>query len=126
MLSAIRFASFVARGGSLVATQETSLYDEWGRRRQDFGLADLFGARSPGKVEGPMQNSYLTIERDPRTKEFHPLLAGLEDAPRIINGANRVVVKPRGAKPAYSPLTLIPSYPDLPDGAGLPARAAHR
>jgi hypothetical protein len=104
---------FVQRGGSIVATHETSLYDEWGIKRTDFGLADLFGVRYAGGSEGPMKNSYLAIERDPTTRVFHPLVAGLEEAGRIINGVNRVLVETTTPLP-YAPLTLIPSYPDLP------------
>jgi len=60
-----------------------------------------------------MQNSYLAIQRDPLTRVFHPLVAGLEDTGRIINGANRVKVD--ATVPQTSPiLTLIESYPDLP------------
>jgi Hypothetical glycosyl hydrolase 6/Beta-galactosidase trimerisation domain len=105
--------AFVKRGGSLIATYETSLYDEWGERRNDFGLADLFGASLDGGLEGPMQNSYLNLDKDPATGQFHPLLRGLEDAPRIVNGVNRVKVKSTGDA-GHSPLTLVPSYPDLP------------
>jgi len=103
---------YVRRGGSIVATHETSLYDEWGVRRPDFGLADLFGARFKGRIEGPMQNSYLKLEQDEAGRR-HPLLAGLEDAPRIINGVSRVDAEAVGKMPP-APLTLIPSYPDLP------------
>src|SRR5204863_5838133 len=43
----------------------------------------------------------------------HPLLRGLEEAPRIIHGVSRLEVKPREQFPPM-PLTLIPGYPDLP------------
>jgi hypothetical protein len=65
-----------------------------------------------GEVEGPMRNSYLSLEADPAIGRRHAILDGLEEAPRIINGVWRLPVAPRGAFP--SPMTLIPSYPDLP------------
>jgi hypothetical protein len=34
---------YVENGGTIIAMNETSLYDEWGNRRDNFGLADLFG-----------------------------------------------------------------------------------
>jgi hypothetical protein len=52
-----------------------------------------------------MQSSYLTLEADPSTGSRHPILAGLEDAERIINGDSRVVTK---QQKTYLPLTLIP------------------
>lgn len=102
---------FVERGGGLVATHETSLCDEWGVKRKDFGLADLFSASYAGRTEGPMQNAYLRLEHD--TAKGDPLLHGLEDAPRIVHGVWRVEVTPRD-KLSAPPLTLIPAYPDLP------------
>jgi hypothetical protein len=103
--------AFVKSGGNLIATYETSLYDEWGVPHKDFGLADLFAVTWSGRVEGPMLNSYLRLEHD--AVPNHPLFNGLEDAPRIVNGVSRVVVEPR-EKFAEVPITLIPSYPDLP------------
>ncbi len=103
---------FVADGGSIVASYETSLYDEEGRQRKDFGLSELFGVSYDGATEGPLQNSYLRIKKDPVTNQFHPILKGLEDAYRIINGTHRVKVSAKQSFP--SPVTFIPSYPDLP------------
>jgi hypothetical protein len=103
---------FTERGGSLVATFETSLFDEQGNRKPDFGLRDLFGVSYDKNVEGPMQNSYLRLRKDTATNQFHPVLKGLEDAYRIINSIYRVKTKPVISFP--DPVTLIPTYPDLP------------
>ena len=56
-------------------------------------------------------NAYLRLEHD--SAPGHPLLRGLEDAPRIIHGVWRVEVAANAPCPS-PPLTLIPSYPDLP------------
>jgi hypothetical protein len=94
-----------------VATSETSLRDEWGAARGDFGLAELLGVSFVGRRPGPVRNSYLRLEH--QTAGGHPLLRGLEDAPRIIHGAWQLDVRPTRPFPD-PPLTLIPSYPDLP------------
>lgn len=104
-----QLADFVARGGGLVATWETSLYDETGAPRDNFGLAELFGVDLVGR-EGPMQNAYINIEHGSPAQE---LLAGLEAADRIVHGAYRLDARPR-VPFAAPPLTLVPSYPDLP------------
>ena len=99
--------TFVEKGGGLVATHETSLYDERGRRRDDFGLAALFGAAFAGSVIERQQNAYLNLE-----DHSHPLLAGLEDAGRMIHGVKRVEI--RTAPGLRAPLMTVPTYPDLP------------
>lgn len=108
-----QLTQYVAGGGNLIATHETSLYDEWGVRRADFGLASLFGASYAGQVDRDIHNSYLNVDKDPQTGQFHPLVRGLEDATRIINGANWVHVRAH-TESGHAPLTLVPSYPDLP------------
>jgi hypothetical protein len=101
---------YVARGGSLVATFETSLYDEFGARRDNFGLADVFGvtaAAGPARSNGP--NSYMRIEAGTN----HPLLRGMERFEQIVNAGRRVDVRPEGHAGA-PPLTRIPTYPTIP------------
>jgi len=101
--------SYVKRGGSLLATFETSLFNEWGQRRKDFGLSDLLGVSFSGSVDRDIKNSYMTVEA--QTK--HPIITGLEDAGRIIGTVQRVNVKVNRDTSA-PPLTQVPSYPDLP------------
>ncbi len=112
---------FVHDGGSIVATFETSLYDEWGVRRKDFGLGPLFGVNYAGKVQGPMLNSYLTLCKESGENAYHPLLAGIEDATRIVNAVYQVEVTP--LRDSFSPLEIVPSYPDLPMEAVFPPPA---
>ncbi|QIP16992.1 twin-arginine translocation signal domain-containing protein [Spirosoma aureum] len=104
--------AFVDNGGSIVSTFETSLYDEEGKQRSDFGLASLFGVSYDQKVEGPLRNSYLQLRQDAKNSQTQLILKGLDDTPRIINTIYKVNVKPTATFP--SPITLIPTYPDLP------------
>jgi hypothetical protein len=106
-----KLRAFVEGGGGLIATYETSLRDENGTPRKDFGLAELFGVSYVGPRPGPVRNSYLRLEHEDAAG--HPMLQGLEDAPRIIHGAWQLEVKATRPFPR-PPVTLIPAYPDLP------------
>jgi hypothetical protein len=101
---------FVENGGSVLATYETSLYDEKGERRPDFGLADVFGVSWRKTLDGPIPNSYLRVEDGAGR---HPVMRGLEDAELLINGTYQLEVEPTA--PFDPPLlTAIPQYPSLP------------
>lgn len=80
---------FVRAGGGLIATHETSLYDEKGRHRRDFALADLFGVHYRSVLPaGPRK---IVFVRD------NPIGNGLQD---IKYDEPHVVVKPRRASVA--------------------------
>ena len=103
-----RIREYVARGGSLLATFETSRYDEWGDDRFDFELGDLFDATT-GDVGAPAGNSYMRIE------SRHPALAGFEETTLLPGPEQRVAVRARGGDaPASAPLTVVPYYPAFP------------
>ena len=59
--------AFVAAGGTLIASFETSLYDEDGDKRDDFALAEIFGVRYVGMMRGPL--SVRWAERTPWTAQ---------------------------------------------------------
>ena len=111
---------FVTRGGSLLATFASSLYDEVGERRADFGLADVFGVSFAGRIEGPMQNCVSQPRRRCQRGPAAPVLDGFGDTTRIIHGVFRLDVKPRADCP--SPLTLDPDLSRPAHGGRVSAR----
>ncbi|MGH9397957.1 MAG: hypothetical protein ACRD18_14040, partial [Terriglobia bacterium] len=97
---------YVASGGSVLATFETSRYNEWGERREDFGLSDLFGVNVAGEVIGPCENSYMHID------QTHPILRGFTDTEILPGPEFRVNVG--HLKPSSLVLSVIPQYPAFP------------
>lgn len=55
---------FVHDGGTLFATHETSLRDEWGRKRADFGLGDVLGITYQGPVQEGATHGIIYVPRD--------------------------------------------------------------
>lgn len=106
---------YVQRGGSLVATYETSLYDEWGSKRDNFALSGLFGAKYVAHVntDKVVQNTYLRVERGRRDEAHSPLLNGMEDAEFLMGGTWQLTTKPDGSS-MPPPLTRIPAVANLP------------
>ncbi len=97
---------YVNTGGSLLATFETSRYNEWGDPRKDFALADVFSASITGEVVGPLPNSYMRIE------QRHATLNGFEGTTLLPGPENRVQVRLIDELPLT--LSVVPSYPVFP------------
>jgi hypothetical protein len=101
-----RIRDYAASGGSVLATFETSRYDEWGDARPEPALADLFGATPTGEVVGPIANSYMRLERP------HAAVSGFEGTALLPGPESRL---PIGARDPVPPvLTVVPSYPAFP------------
>ncbi len=52
---------YVGNGGNSIATYETSLYNSDGSKRQDFGLAEIFGCRFTGEKINTRKDCYQFI-----------------------------------------------------------------
>jgi hypothetical protein len=126
---------FVQDGGSLVATGQTGMYDEWGDPRSDSALADLFGCRrvspAPRLREGARQGSqgehtYLRLTPELRARVDGPK-AGDEPPPggerhEVLRGFEETDILPYGGTlspltvdaGALVPLTFVPPFPTYP------------
>jgi Hypothetical glycosyl hydrolase 6/Beta-galactosidase trimerisation domain len=104
--------AYVRSGGSLMASFETSLYDENLQPRDEFGLADVFGINKAGDVIGTNGNAYYArIERE------HPILAGFRNTNWLPGAQYRIPVKP-----VEDPvLTVVPGFVQYPPELAYPA-----
>jgi hypothetical protein len=81
---------FVERGGHLVATGRTSLYDEWGQPRPNYALGDLLSVRRSVQRQASIAedldrargflHSYLRLPPGPRKEEDGPRAGGAPPA----------------------------------------------
>jgi hypothetical protein len=127
---------FVERGGHLVATGRTSLYDEWGQPRGDYALGDVLGARRSGERKPSITedlarargtaHSYLRLPPGPRkqgndleadgeppaTDRRHPALAGFDQTDILAFGGVLDDLAVTGD--ANVLLTYVPPFPIYP------------
>ena len=103
--------NYAHAGGSVMASFETSLYDENLKPRSDFGLADLLGISKAGEVMGTNGNAYYGwIERG------HAILDGFAGTKWLPGAQNRIPVKPVEAPV----LTVVPGFVQYPPELAYP------
>jgi hypothetical protein len=103
--------TYVDSGGSLLATFETSMYNERNERRSDFGLAEVFGIRKAGDAIGTVGNAYLA-----RIEKPHEILDGFTGTNWIPGAENRIPIAP-----VDNPiLTVVPGFVAYPPELSYP------
>jgi Hypothetical glycosyl hydrolase 6 len=130
---------FVTRGGSLIATGDSTLYNEWGDARPDFALNDVLRVHVQARPQRAQQagggrrgggvasvHTYLRLHPEFRAKvygpktgkeptatgERHPVLAGFEETDIIPFGGTLQPLRVDDG--AVVPLTLVPEFPVYP------------
>jgi len=112
---------FAARGGSILATYQTGLFDENGKPRADFATASLFGISRAGDVAA--QQAVVLGQLMPIANQMirtrGPLTAGFDGTEWIAGPSNIQPIRPV----AGAPLTVIEPYPVYPPEAVYPRKA---
>ncbi len=136
--------AFVKRGGSLLATGSTSLYNEWGDPREDYGLADIFGVHTTGpaakltapppvggrrnrELFSPEPHTYLRLSPEWRARVDGPHIkdepAASGERHAVLHGFDETDILPYGGGSlsrlrvdggATVPLTYVPPFPVYP------------
>ncbi|MGW1343933.1 alpha-amylase family protein [Kribbella sp. NPDC002412] len=102
--------AYVENGGRLVITGESSLYDEWGDRRDDFALAELLGVRHQGKRLEAGKVDWETYDAHTYLRiEDRAVADGFDDTDLLPFGGQLELVEATGAA-----LTYVPPFPIYP------------
>jgi len=128
--------SFVDRGGSLIATGDSSLFDEMGDPRSDYALSDVFGAhikKPDSKQEVPAEkmardayHTYMRLTPELRSQMIgpktgkepvikgkrHPILKGFEETDILPYGGLLQPLKVDAGAEVL--MTYIPQFPTYP------------
>ncbi len=129
--------SFVEKGGGLIATGESSLYDQWGDRISDYALADIFGVHCEKSTKGDSAetnrnkldrtlHTYLRLSPElranvdgPKTGDEpvpdgkrHEVLKGFDETDILAFGGTLENLKV--ASNAEVVMTFIPEFPIYP------------
>jgi len=116
-----RLREYVRAGGNLLATFETSLYDETGLRRADFALADLFGVQHGGRIVGPTRWDFMKA-----FGQGSPLLAGI-NRDLLPSTHYHVRVRADKAQPIlWFTRPLAGTYDGIPELSDEPALLVHQ
>jgi hypothetical protein len=107
--------TYVRNGGGLIASRNTSLFDETGKPRRDFGLGDLLGVSYTGRLLDTANDTYQLI-RDKQS----PVLKDIGDTDMLINGGSTVlcVLADQNYRIAATHIPMIPNQP--PEYAWIP------
>jgi hypothetical protein len=99
---------YVSNGGNLMATYATSLYDEDGQERKNYGLSELFGVSYTGKKENTRRDNYQYI-----LNKKHPIVvADSSETELLFNAGYTVLCKP--AKGTDVICTWVPTIQNQP------------
>lgn len=124
---------FVQGGGGLIATGESSLYNEWGDRLPDYALADIFGVHVSSQAESDLRkeavetyHTYLRLAPEMRANfdgpgtnlkyqpgiKRHPILKGFDETDIISYGGMLNPLKRDTGTEVL--MTFIPQFPIYP------------
>jgi hypothetical protein len=92
--------AYVKKGGVLIATHQTSVADEYGRMRKDFGLADVFGASFIEAEPIEMPDLYLKVGPGELVPQDPQVMRIRENGGRVlgetIDRGHRATIGPAG------------------------------